>query len=78
MQRNTVTCLVGVDEFFFNERIDYVFTGEPVKVLVTLFITSLGGLDEREMVRREFYLGISLLKIVLKHLTKKDCSIAFT
>ena len=28
-----------------------LFSGRPVKVLVTVFVTSLGGLDEREMVR---------------------------
>lgn len=30
------------------------FAGEPVKVLVSIFITSLGGLDEREMVSRVY------------------------
>ena len=36
------------------ESIFISFAGEPVKVLVSIFITSLGGLDEREMVSRVY------------------------
>ena len=35
-----------------HEAIFISVSGEPVKVLVSIFITSLGGLDEREMVSR--------------------------
>ncbi|KAJ7392687.1 hypothetical protein OS493_010338 [Desmophyllum pertusum] len=38
-----------LDEKHYDKRFRPDFEGKPVKVLVTLFITSLGGLDEREM-----------------------------
>ncbi|XP_078380475.1 glycine receptor subunit alpha-2-like isoform X1 [Oculina patagonica] len=38
-----------LNEKHYDKRFRPNFEGEPVKVLVTLFITSLGGLDEREM-----------------------------
>ena len=39
--------------FSINDGV-FGFTGKPVKVLLSLFITSIGGLDEREMVRKIF------------------------
>lgn len=40
---------VLLDEKHYDKRFRPNFEGEPVKVLVSIFITSLGGLDEREM-----------------------------
>jgi len=38
-----------LDEKHYDKRFRPDFEGKPVEVLVTLFVTSLGGLDEREM-----------------------------
>lgn len=38
-----------LDEKHYDKRFRPNFEGEPVKVSVSIFITSLGGLDEREM-----------------------------
>lgn len=38
-----------LDERHYDKRFRPEFEGKPVKVLLSLFITSIGGLDEREM-----------------------------
>ena len=56
--------------FSINDGV-FGFTGKPVKVLLSLFITSIGGLDEREMVRKIFG-SIEHVMIAIKYFMNSD------
>lgn len=56
--------------FSINDGV-FGFTGKPIKVLLSLFITSIGGLDEREMVRKIFG-SIEHVMVAIKYFMNSD------